>query len=47
MLIGTLALTGFPLLSGFYSKDVCIEFAYLKNTPLGNYAATIHYLQHF
>jgi NADH-quinone oxidoreductase subunit L len=41
MLIGTLALTGFPFLSGFYSKDAIIEFAYLRNTPLGNYAATI------
>ncbi len=41
MLIGTLALTGFPFLSGFYSKDAIIEFAYLNNTPLGNYAATI------
>tara|TARA_A100001388_G_C28766672_1_gene501159 strand:+ start:518 stop:2425 length:1908 start_codon:yes stop_codon:yes gene_type:complete len=41
MLIGTLALTGFPFLSGFYSKDAIIEFAYLKNSNLGNYAATI------
>tara|TARA_B100000886_G_scaffold339899_1_gene306876 strand:- start:922 stop:2463 length:1542 start_codon:yes stop_codon:yes gene_type:complete len=41
MLIGTLALTGFPLLSGFYSKDAIIEFAYLKNSSIGNYAATI------
>ena len=41
MLIGTLALTGFPFLSGFYSKDAIIEFAYLRNTSLGNYAATI------
>ena len=41
MLVGTLALTGFPFLSGFYSKDAIIEFAYLKNSPLGNYAATV------
>ena len=41
MLIGTLALTGFPFLSGFYSKDAIIEFAYLANSTLGNYAATI------
>jgi len=41
MMIGTLALTGFPFLSGFYSKDAIIEFAYLRNSPLGNYAATI------
>ncbi len=47
MLLGTLALTGFPFLSGFYSKDAIIEFAYLKNSSLGNYAATIGILTAF
>ena len=47
MLIGTLALTGFPFLSGFYSKDAIIEFAYLKGSPIGNYAATIGILTAF
>ena len=47
MIIGTLALTGFPLLSGFYSKDAIIEFAYLKGTNLGYLAATFGILTAF
>ena len=38
MVIGSLALIGFPFLTGFYSKDVILEVAYAKYTISGNFA---------
>ncbi|MBF0188320.1 MAG: NADH-quinone oxidoreductase subunit L [Magnetococcales bacterium] len=41
MMIGTLALTGFPFLAGYYSKDAILESAFAAHSTVGMIAWTL------